>query len=58
VGPVFGGPLKGLAIGMLSGGGYVLSTKGKEVHLPAQTGMVIRLDQPVNSSGAAITPPQ
>jgi hypothetical protein len=58
VGPVFGGPLKGLAIGMLSGGGYVLSTKGKEVHLPAQTGMVIRLDQPVNSSGTAITPPQ
>ncbi len=49
-GPVFGGPLKGLAIGALAGGGYVLSTKGKSVNLPAQTGMVIRLDQPVSSA--------
>ncbi|HMC32510.1 MAG TPA: hypothetical protein VKL99_16860 [Candidatus Angelobacter sp.] len=50
-GLVFGGPLKGLAIGALAGGGYVLSTKGKEINLPAQTGMVIRLDQPVSGSG-------
>jgi hypothetical protein len=49
---VFGGPLKGLAIGTLAGGGYVLSTKGKDVSLPAQTGMVIRLDQPVSSATA------
>jgi hypothetical protein len=48
-GLVFGGPVKGLAIGALAGGGYVLSTKGKAVNLPAQTGMVIRLDQPVSS---------
>jgi hypothetical protein len=47
----FGSPLKGLAIGSLSGGGYVLAIKGKEVNLPAQTGMVIRLDQAVSSSG-------
>jgi len=47
-GLVFGGPVKGLAIGALAGGGYVLSTKGKAVNLPAQTGMVIRLDQPVS----------
>ena len=47
-GLVFGGPLKGLAIGALAGGGYVLSTKGKDVNLPAQTGMVIRLDQPIS----------
>lgn len=52
-GLVFGGPLKGLAIGALAGGGYVLATKSKEVNLPAQTGMVIRLDQPVSASGAA-----
>ena len=49
-GVVFGGPLKGLAIGQISGGGYVVSTKGKDVTLPAQTGMVIRLDQPVSSA--------
>jgi hypothetical protein len=49
-GTAFGTPLKGLAIGTLAGGGYVLSTKGKEVNLPAQTGMVIRLDQPVTAA--------
>jgi hypothetical protein len=48
---VFGGPIKGLAIAPLAGGGYVLSTKAKDVILSAQTGMVIRLDQPVSSSG-------
>jgi len=42
---VFGSPLKGMAVGALAGGGYVLSTIGKDVHLPAETGMVLRLDQ-------------
>jgi hypothetical protein len=51
VGSIFGGPLKGLAVGTLEGGGYVLATKAKEVHLPARTGMVIRLDQPVSWNG-------
>jgi hypothetical protein len=50
---VFGVPLKGLAIGAQAGGGYVLSTRGKEVNLPAQTGMVIRLDQPVSASATS-----
>ena len=44
-GLIFGAPLKGLAIGTLAGGGYVLATNGREVNLPAETGMVIRLDQ-------------
>jgi hypothetical protein len=57
-GLTFGGPVKGLAIGPKAGGGYVLSTKGKDVNLPAQTGMVIRLDQSVswNGTSAAIQP--
>ena len=50
---IFGGPLKGLAIGKLSGGNYVLSTKGKDVNLPAQTGMVIRLDETVSWNGTS-----
>ena len=49
-GLIFGGPLKGLAIGALAGGGYVLATNGKDVSLPAQTGLVLRLDQPLNIS--------
>lgn len=52
-GLIFGGPLKGLAVGALAGGGYVLATKGKDVELPAQTGLVIRLDQPMNSNDVA-----
>jgi hypothetical protein len=56
-GLIFGSPLKGLAIGALAGGGYVLATKGKDVQLPAQTGMVIRLDQPLSVNGAS-TPMQ
>jgi hypothetical protein len=51
-GLAFGTPLKGMAVGALAGGGYVLATKAKakEVNLPAQTGMVIRLDQPLSGS--------
>ena len=46
-GLIFGGPLKGLAIGAIAGGGYILATKGKDVELPQNTGLKIRLDQPV-----------
>ena len=49
----FGGPIKGLAIGALSGGGYVVATNGKDVHLPAQAGMLIRVDQPLSWNGAS-----
>ena len=57
-GLVFGNPVKGLAIGALAGGGYVLSIKGKDVNLPAQTGMIIRLDQPVSSNGTSAAIPR
>ena len=46
-----GGPIKGLAIGALSGGGYVIATNGKDVRLPALAGMLIRVDQPVSWNG-------
>lgn len=42
----FGGPLKGFAVGALAGGGHILALRSKDVDLPAQTGMVIRFDQP------------
>lgn len=54
----FGGPIKGLAIGTLSGGGYVIATNGKDVHLPAQAGMLIRVDQPVSWNGASAPTPR
>jgi hypothetical protein len=39
-----------MAVGALAGGGYVLATKAKQVNLPAQTGMVIRIDQPLSGA--------
>jgi hypothetical protein len=47
-GLILGGPFKGLAIGAIAGGGYILATKGKDVELPVNTGLKIRLDQPVS----------
>ena len=40
----FGPPLKGLAVGNLAGGGYVLATNGKQVNLPAECGLRLRVD--------------
>ena len=41
----FGPPIKGVAVGNLSGGGYVLSTSGKQVDLPADCGLRLRVDR-------------
>lgn len=41
----FGPPLKGLAVGTLAGGGYVLATTGKQVTLPAECGLRLRVDR-------------
>ena len=46
-GLIFGSAMKGLLIGAAAGGGYVLATEGKEVNLPAETGLKLRLDQNV-----------
>jgi len=41
----FGPPIKGVAVGNLSGGGYILSTSGKQVELPADCGLRLRIDR-------------
>lgn len=43
-GLLFGSALKGLAIGALAGGGYILATQGKDVQLPPESQLTIRLD--------------
>jgi hypothetical protein len=53
-----GGPIRGLAIGTLSGGGYVIATNGKDVRLPALAGMLIRVDQPVSWNGTTAPMPR
>jgi hypothetical protein len=40
----FGRALKGLAVGTTEGGGYVLAINGKEITVPAQTRLTLRLD--------------
>jgi hypothetical protein len=54
-GLIFGGALKGLAIGAIAGGGYVLATQGKDVDLPAQSGMKLRLDQALSIPVSAVS---
>ncbi|HLX73889.1 MAG TPA: fibronectin type III domain-containing protein [Terriglobales bacterium] len=53
-GLIFGSALKGLAIGAIAGGGYVLATQGKDVEIPAQSGMKLRLDQALNIPAGAV----
>ena len=47
IGLIFSNALRGFGIGMAGGAIYVVSRKGKELEMPAQTGMLVRLDNPV-----------
>jgi hypothetical protein len=44
LGLVFSRVLRGTVIGLVGGGAYVVARKGKDVDLPAETGMIVRLD--------------
>ncbi len=44
IGTVFSHAMRGLAIGLIGGTSYVMIKKGKEVELPAQSGLLVRLD--------------
>src|SRR5271157_2352836 len=47
VGLVFSNVARGFGIGFAAGAIYVVARKGKEVEMPAQTGMLARLDSTV-----------
>src|SRR5436305_4696345 len=47
-GLIFGHAIRGLAIGAIAGGGYVLATQGKDVEMPAKAGLVLNTDSPIN----------
>lgn len=55
-GLIFGAPLKGLAIGAAAGGGYVLATRGKDVNLLANSGILLRVDQAITVPPSATQP--
>lgn len=54
VGLVFSHVIRGTVIGLVGGGAYVVARKGKEVELPAQTGMLVRLDSTVSLPGTLV----
>jgi hypothetical protein len=47
-GTVFSRILRGTVIGLVGGSAYVIAKKGKDVELPAQTGMLVRMDSNVS----------
>jgi hypothetical protein len=57
-GLIFGSALKGLAIGAIAGGGYVLATQGRDVQIPADSEMNIRLDHQVSVPKSSSMPAQ
>lgn len=48
VGLIFSSVVRGTVIGLVGGGAYIVAKKGKDVELPAQSGMLVRLDSPVS----------
>lgn len=47
VGAIFSHVMRGFAFGMIGSTAYILSKKGKEVELPAQTSLLVRMDSTV-----------
>jgi len=47
MGVLFSNVTRGLGIGLAAGAVYVVARKGKEVEMPAQTGMLARLDSTI-----------
>ena len=43
-GVVFGSVVRGTVIGLVGTSAYIVAKKGKDVELPAQTGMLVRMD--------------
>jgi hypothetical protein len=48
VGAIFSNVVRGTVLGLVGGGAYIMAKKGKDVELPAQTGMLVRLDSAVS----------
>lgn len=53
VGAIFSHAVRGLTIGLIGGSGYILARKGKEVELPARSGLVVRTDNTITLPAVA-----
>jgi hypothetical protein len=47
IGAVFSNAVRGFGLGLAGSAAYIVARKGKEVELPAQTGMLVRLESTV-----------
>jgi hypothetical protein len=47
VGAVFSQVVRGFGLGLVGGAGYIMARKGKEVELPAQTGLLVRMENTI-----------
>jgi hypothetical protein len=54
LGVIFSRVVRGTVIGLVGGSAYVVAKKGKEVELPAQTGMIVRLDSTLSLPGSLV----
>jgi hypothetical protein len=52
VGAIFSHVMRGTVFGLVGGAAYVVAKKGKDVELPAQTGMLVRMDSAVSLPGS------
>jgi len=54
VGVLFSNVARGTIIGLVGTSAYIMAKKGKDVELPAQTGMLVRLDSSVSLPAALL----
>ncbi|MBS1840771.1 MAG: hypothetical protein JSS69_16585 [Acidobacteria bacterium] len=55
VGTIFSHAVRGFGIGLAGSAVYVVARKGKEVDLPARTGMTVRMDSTITVPGGGAT---
>jgi hypothetical protein len=53
IGAAFSHAISGFGIGLAGSAAYIVERKGKEVELPAQTGMVVRMDNTITVPSAS-----
>jgi hypothetical protein len=55
IGAVFSHAVRGFGLGLAGSAVYIVARKGKEVDLPAKTGMLVRMDSTITIPGTSAT---
>ncbi len=54
LGLIFSRVVRGTVLGLVGSGAYIAARKGKEVEIPAQTGMIVRLESTLSLPGSLV----